>query len=116
MQMGGTIYNFPITAFDSNNTLNTETVGFYLKTINGINPPSDLQHDQPLQFIKDFFETITSSQAIDFEKKPEEKKRVVIIDDFGISATNFGLTDVQKMRLYNSGKMATTAYLTALGI
>jgi NTE family protein len=114
---GGTIYNFPITAFDSSNDApNTETLGFYLKTINGTNPPSTLQNDQLLQFIKDFFETITNTQAIDFENDPEEKKRTVIIDDFGISATNFGLTDVQKMRLYNSGKMATTNYLATLGI
>ena len=109
---GGTISNFPITAFDyADGTLNTETLGFYLTTINGVSQPSTLQSNQPTQFIKDFFETITSTQSIDFEKKPEEKKRVVIIDDFGISATNFGLTDVQKMRLYNSGKMATVAYL-----
>jgi len=113
---GGTIYNFPITAFDNNNTINSETVGFYLNTISGINEISNLQYNQSPQFIRDFFETITNTQAIDFEKQPEEKKRVVIIDDFGISATNFSLTDVQKMRLYNSGKMATIAYLDSRSI
>jgi NTE family protein len=114
---GGTICNFPITAFDSvDNKINNETLGFYLKTVSGINPSSTLQNNQLLPFINDYFETITNSQAIDFEKKPEEKKRIVIIDDFGISATNFSLTDIQKLRLYNSGKMATATYLAALGI
>ena len=114
---GGTICNFPITAFDSvDGKINYETLGFYLKTVSGINPPSTLKNNQLLPFINDYFETITNSQAIDFEKNLEEKKRIVIIDDFGISATNFALTDIQKLRLYNSGKMATAAYLATLGI
>jgi NTE family protein len=109
---GGTIYNFPISTFDNaDGTVNPETLGFYLKNVNSTNPPSNLQHDQLLQFIKDLFETLTDSQAIDFETESEDKKRTVIIDDFGISATNFALTDAQKMQLYNSGKIATTTYL-----
>ena len=114
---GGTIYNFPITTFDSDDDVtNPETLGFYLQNVHGTNPPSTLQNDQLIQYIKDLFETLTDSQAIDFDKDPEEKKRTVVIDDFGISATNFGLTDAQKQQLYNSGKDATTAYLTKLGI
>jgi len=114
---GGTIYNFPITTFDNDDgTPNPETLGFYLQNVHGTNPPSTLQHDQLIQYIKDLFETLTDAQAIDFENDPEDKKRTVIIDDFGISATNFGLTDDQKTQLYNSGKTATAAYLTALGI
>jgi len=114
---GGTIYNFPITTFDSNDDLaNPETLGFYLQNIHGTNPPSTLGNDQLMQYVKDLFETLTDSQAIDFDKDPEEKKRTVVIDDFGISATNFGLTDDQKKQLYNSGKTATTDYLTKLGL
>ena len=114
---GGTIYNFPIAAFDAaDGTINNETLGFYLKSIHAVTSISNLQHNQLLQFIKDFFETITDTQIIDFDKDPDAKKRIVVIDDFGISVTNFGLTDAQKMRLYSSGKTATIDYLATLGI
>jgi NTE family protein len=111
---GGTIYNYPITTFDTGGTPNTETLGFYLEDVSGAQPDSDLQYDQLFQYIKDLFQTLTDSQVIDFENDPDEEKRTVIIDDFGISATNFGLTDDQKQQLYNSGKTATANYLAKL--
>jgi NTE family protein len=108
---GGAISNFPISAFDKNGIINNETLGFYLKTINDNNIPSTLQSNQLELFIKDFFETLTSAQTGAFENNMEEKKRTVVIDDFGISATNFDLSNMQKQRLYNSGKIATANYL-----
>jgi len=108
---GGTIYNYPITTFDIGGTPNAETLGFYLEDISGAQPDSDLQYDQLFQYIKDLFQTITDAQVIDFENDPDEEKRTVIIDDFGISAVNFALTDDQKKKLYNSGKTATANYL-----
>lgn len=112
---GGTIYNYPITAFDNaDGTPNTETLGFYLLSLSNPAPQSDLQHGELVKYVIDLFTTLTDAQIIDFEHDPDEKKRTVIIDDFGISAVNFGLTDVQKTQLYNSGKTATTNYLAAL--
>jgi NTE family protein len=111
---GGAICNFPITAFDKDGVINNETLGFYLKTVNDNNVPSALQSNQLEIFIKDFFETLTNAQIAAFENNVEEKKRTVIIDDFGISATNFDLSTIQKQRLYNSGKMATANYLAKL--
>ena len=111
---GGTIYNYPITTFDTGGTPNIETLGFYLEDINSAQSDSDLQYDQLFQYIKDLFQTLTDSQLIDFNNNPDEKKRTVIIDDFGISAVNFGLTDDQKQQLYNSGKTATVNYLAQL--
>ena len=112
---GGTIYNYPITTFDNEDgTPNQETLGLYLEDISGVQPGSDLQYDQFFQYIKDLFQTLTDAQLIDFENDPDEEKRTVIIDDFGISAVNFGLTDDQKTQLYNSGKTATTTYLAKL--
>jgi NTE family protein len=111
---GGTIYNYPITTFDIGGTPNTETLGFYLEDTSGNQPDSDLKYDQLFQYIKDLFQTLTDAQVIDFNNDPDEKKRTIIIDDFGISAVNFGLTDDQKKQLYNSGKTATTNYLAKL--
>lgn len=111
---GGTIYNYPITTFDTDGTPNPETLGFYLEDSNNAQPDSDLQYDQLFQYIKDLFQTLTDSQEIDFDNDPDEEKRTVVINDFGISATNFGLTDDQKQQLYNSGKTATANYLAKL--
>ena len=68
------------------------------------------------QYVKDLLQTLTDAQAIDFENDPEEEKRTVKIDDFGISSTNFALTDDQKQQLYNSGKTATANYLTKFSV
>lgn len=132
---GGTIFNYPITCFDTDGTPNTdpslskgeqqdailtrtktnpETLGFYLADVNFAQPDSTLKFDQMFQYIRDLFQTLTDSQLIDFKNNPEEEKRSVIIDDFGISSTNFALTDAQKLQLYNSGKTATANYLAKL--
>lgn len=112
---GGAIYNYPITTFDTaDGTPNPETLGFYLEDISGSQPDSNLGYEQLFQYVKDLFQTLTDAQVIDFENDPDEEKRTVIIDDFGISAVNFDLTDDQKQQLYNSGKTATTNYFANL--
>ena len=111
---GGTIYNYPITTFDTDGTPNQETLGFYLEDTDNAQPDSTLGYDQLFQYVKDLFQTLTDAQLIDFENDPDEEKRSVIINDFGISAVNFGLTDDQKTQLYNSGKTATANYLAKL--
>ncbi len=111
---GGTIYNYPITTFDSGDEPNMQTLGFYLTNLTGSSPVSTLQYDQLFQYVKDLFDTMMSAQVIDFDEDPTEKQRTVIIDDFGISATNFALTDAQEQQLYNSGKQYTTEYLAKL--
>ena len=113
---GGAISNFPVTAFDKDGIINNETLGFYLKTINGNTIDSMLGSNQLPLFIKDFFESLTNAQVGAFENNIEEKKRTIVIDDFGISATNFDLSNIQKQRLYNSGKMATANYLAKLNL
>ncbi|MHB8260604.1 MAG: patatin-like phospholipase family protein [Bacteroidia bacterium] len=112
---GGTIFNYPITCFDTDGTTNSETLGFYLADVNFAQPDSTLKFDQMFQYIRDLFQTLTDSQLIDFKNNPEEEKRSVIIDDFGISSTNFSLSDGQKLQLFNSGKTATANYLAKLG-
>ena len=113
---GGIIFNYPITTFDTEGTSNPETLGFYLEDTNGAQPDSTLGYDQLFQYVKDLLQTLTDAQAIDFENDPEEEKRTVKIDDFGISSTNFALTDDQKQQLYNSGKTATANYLTKFSV
>ena len=108
---GGMIFNFPIDVFDTGLEPNLETMGFYLANINQVPKANDLKFYQLFKYIKIVFETIMDAQAINFQKDPEQKKRTVVIDDLGISPTNFNLTEAQETALYQSGIQYTTAFL-----
>lgn len=108
---GGTVINYPITAFDHNNEPNMETLGLHLDYLGGALPPNNLGYDHLYQYVKDLFDTILEAQVIDFDYNPEEEKRSVRIDNLGISATDFSLTEAQKDQLYNSGKKYTQQFL-----
>jgi NTE family protein len=108
---GGMVYNFPITIFDNGGSPNQQTLGVYLTDLGTAPPPSTLGYDHLFQYIRDLFETMLDAQAIDFLNNPEEKSRTIIIDNLGISATDFGLTKDQQTALYNSGVKYATQYL-----
>lgn len=108
---GGMIFNFPIDVFDTGLDPNPETMGFYLANINKVPKANDLKFYQLFKYVKIVFETIMDAQAINFQRDPEQKKRTVIIDDLGISPTNFNLTEAQEAALYQSGIQYTTAFL-----
>jgi NTE family protein len=108
---GGMIYNFPISIFDNKNGDNPETMGFFLSNLTGNKPKNDLKRGHLASYVKITFETIMEAQNINFENNESQKRRTVIIDNLGISATNFGITPAEKMELYNSGINYTTAYL-----
>ncbi|MDG1915854.1 MAG: hypothetical protein P8I55_14855 [Crocinitomix sp.] len=57
------------------------------------------------------FNKLLDSQKIDYKKDDSEKARSVNINDFGISATNFSLTDEEKVKLYDSGQSSTLKFL-----
>jgi NTE family protein len=108
---GGMIYNFPITIFDSNGAPNPETLGLYLADLHGNQPVNDLGHDEFFKYAKILFETMLDAQNIDFMEDQEEKKRTIIIDNLGISATNFGITQAQEDALFASGVKYATEFL-----
>ncbi|WP_235297147.1 patatin-like phospholipase family protein [Portibacter marinus] len=107
---GGTIYNYPINAFDANG-YNNETLGFFLENTSGNPIASNLKYDELLKYVRNLFDTVLLAQKIDFNKNVADVARTVIIDDFGISATDFGITDAQKTQLYNSGLGAVNKYI-----
>jgi NTE family protein len=100
---GGVLYNYPLTAFDTDAGLNPETLGFYLSDLNNVAKPNNLGFDQMGDYMKCLFETMLNAQEIDFNRDPELEDRTVKIDDFGISATDFNLTSEQQDALYTSG-------------
>lgn len=105
---GGVLYNYPINAFDLSTTL-----GFFLydKDEKG---NADLKFNNILDYVETLFQTLLKAQDVDFNKSYEETKASVMIDDFGISATNFSLDETQKKQLFDSGKQATIARLLQL--
>jgi NTE family protein len=107
---GGLTYNYPITTFDETVT-NLKTLGFHFGKVNKKPKENALKTDEVLDYTKILFDMLLDTQKIDFEKDPAEKERTINIDDFGISATNFELTEVEKQQLYHAGKIATKHFL-----
>lgn len=107
---GGVTYNYPITAFDVDGA-NPQTLGFHFGKMNQKREASDLDYDHLLDYVKTVFNMLLDSQKIDYAKDSSERKRSVNINDFGISATDFSLTDEQKDKLYDSGQSATLKFL-----
>lgn len=110
---GGMIYNYPITIFDTNDVANPNTLGLFLSNLGPAPAPSNLQRGMFIKYIESLVTTMLDAQVINFENDPEEKKRSIVIDNLGISATNFKLSDTQKTDLYNSGKKYATEFLNA---
>ncbi|MDC8005266.1 patatin-like phospholipase family protein [Aureisphaera galaxeae] len=102
---GGVLYNYPINAYDLDTTL-----GFFLHDKHDLSG-SDLEYDHLLNYVGSLFQTLLKAQEIDFEASEEETEVSILIDDFGISATNFSIDDEQKTKLFNSGKEATLNYI-----
>lgn len=109
---GGMIFNFPIDIFDEGDQPNPATLGFYLSNLQKVSKTNNLRMNEVLQYVKIVFETILDAQGVNFKNDPEQVKRTVIIDDLGISATNFNLSTAQEEDLYQSGIRYTEAYLS----
>jgi len=106
---GGVMLNYPISIFDKTNAP-SDTLGFYLHDVNQIaNEPVSYGHLG--EYIKASFDCSLSAQDAYVLGSPEILKRTIIIDDLGISATNFSLSNDQKQELYQSGITAAENYL-----
>lgn len=107
---GGMLYNYPITIFDNSEQANPKTLGLFLTNLGTPPPPNNLQTGEFFSYVRNLLDSVLNAQVVNFEHDTEEKKRSIVIDNLGISATNFKLTDDQKTALYNSGKKYTTNY------
>lgn len=106
---GGIIYNYPITFFD-NKELNKNTVGLFLKDVNENKTNNGLEFNQVGQYVKALVETILESQNINMAADVDEMSRTIIIDDLGISPTDFDITKENQMSLYQSGINSVKPY------
>lgn len=110
---GGVMYNYPIDTFDGGNQPD-QTLGLFLTNITG---PKSLSNDLDYGvshlelYIKSLFESLMNSQDLMIQNNNFEEKRTVQIDDFGISATDFDITQAQVAELYNSGYSLVKKFL-----
>jgi len=107
---GGIIYNFPITIFDLPSGPNNETLGFHLDNINGTRVVCDLKKNELFEYTLNLFETILNAQTVDFSHDTGDLRRTIRIDSLGISATNFSITEAEKLHLIASGERHTRAF------
>ncbi len=111
---GGAVWNFPIEIFDGPAGANPATLGLHLGLLNRTPPPPSPIHDA-VDYGKALYETITRVQSDYFERSDADVSRSVFIDDLGLKATDFDITDQQKLALIDEGRKATTAFLDQYG-
>jgi len=93
---GGMLYNYPITIFDTEGDANPKTMGFFLSNLGKPAPPDNLTTGHFIEYVRNLVDGMLEAQVINFLHDPDEEKLSVIIDNLGISPTNFKLTDDQK--------------------
>lgn len=109
---GGAVWNYPIEMFDDP-AVNPATIGFRLDNLSAPPPPPVPIHDLA-EFAKGLWETVMNAQGGFYARSPEDVRRSVVIDDLGLRATDFGLTNAQKQGLIDNGAKATSAFFAAV--
>ena len=105
---GGVLRNYAIDVFDTRQRINHETLGLTLTS----GPPPHVDVNGLTTYAQSLFETLLDVQVIDLETNPPDLERSVLIDDLGISTTDFKLTDAQKNALIRKGFECTCRYLS----
>lgn len=108
---GGVLLNYPLSIFDGNSNNFNETLGFYLENTSRKPTVNAFGNDHITHYIKSLFDTLLKTQNIDFSVDKVSQSRTVIIDDLGISATDFSLSEQQKQDLMKEGQKATKAFI-----
>ena len=107
---GGAVWNYPIEMFDGPSGANQATLGLHLGLL-GRPPPPPAPVRDLVEFGKNLYETITRVQSDYFERSEPDVARSVFIDDLGLKATDFDITQEQKQALIDQGVKATASYL-----
>ena len=140
---GGVTFNYPLSFFDHPEfnedpwTPNEETLGLFLEQqsvyehfqSNPLHPDKPVRHKSSIfkkyinkfkynawitTYFKHLFSTILNSQNIGLFEESFLVRRTVFIDDLGISATKFNLSDREKDNLIQSGSVGVQRYFKYL--
>ena len=107
---GGVILNFPINTFTVDGKHVENTLGLHLDNLSGKSTVDDIGYWHVGKYIRSLFDTLLSAQVVDFENNPHEMLETIRIDDLGVSATDFALTDKVKKALIQQGSDAVEKY------
>lgn len=113
---GGTVYNYPIEAFDGVDGALAATLGFCFASQGNAGRANALGTGHFLDYARSLFAAVMSAQTIDFDQNPAQRRRSVMIDDLGYRATDLSLSGQDFDRLYASGEKAVEDYLAVSGI
>jgi NTE family protein len=105
---GGMVYNYPIFAFSNGQEIDWEVLGFRLEDVHSVRHPVEFGYGEWTAYVKNTFETLMEAQSFIYQRDPEQVARTVVIDDLGISSTDFDITADQKLALFNAGVTATS--------
>lgn len=107
---GGVLLNYPIYAFDKNDTPNNQTLGIQLENLGQTATSNAFGYNNLKEYTKVLFETLMLTQKIALAQDATALKRTVSINDLGISSTNFDLTKEEKNNLIVQGRKAMETY------
>jgi NTE family protein len=108
---GGMVYNYPIYAFSTDDEMNLATLGFRLEDTKSVRHPVQFGYGDWTAYVKNTFETLMEAQSIVYKRDPDQQKCTAVINDLGISATDFDITADQKQALFEEGVKAMQAWL-----
>ena len=113
---GGIAFNYPLGFFDNErfapapDFICEKAIGLYLHD-HSKDKKVALSFSQPLNFLKQLFETLLNVQNIDIGFETAEGNRSIRIDGLGIPATDFNLSIADMDRLIHSGSDCTKRFL-----
>lgn len=111
---GGVLLNFPINTFNDKEHRLGHTLGLHLDNLSGEQKVNAFGYDHIGKYIRSLFDTLLKAQVVEFEEDPEEMKHTIRIDDLGVSATDFALSDKVKNELIAQGKKAANAFFSSV--
>ncbi|HHJ49498.1 MAG TPA: hypothetical protein ENJ88_01155 [Phaeodactylibacter sp.] len=107
---GGVMLGYPIAAFDGPDSPAAETLGFRLDNTDQVATLNAFGYSDFPEYAKALFASLLKAQDALFAEDLKAQKRTVVINDLGVSGTNFDLTDAEKNALIAEGYQATTAF------
>ena len=107
---GGVLLNFPINTFTKKGHHIDQTLGLHLDNLSGKPTLEAFGNNHIRKYIRAVFDTLLTAQVVDFENDAHEMLETIRIDDLGVSATDFALTDKMKMALIQQGRDAVETY------
>lgn len=110
---GGMLSNFPIDIFDRTDakTSRWPTLGVKLSARKPAIDPGWKPNPGPLELAKSLISTMTNAHDQLHVSDPSFSSRTIFVDTTGFKATDFHLTDADKMHLFDNGTAAGAAFL-----